>query len=195
MPIQPGTLTESCLAVHSGSAGTSFWKRNHSRPGVECRVQYSRWWSARIWTADRMMKVIRNRLRKCCQPTQAGMPSWSLGGGMVPGYRSTNACTEGSSRSALAAATPTTRKARPSGTSQSRLNHRDRPTRTMGAVPHWFGSEPDHVFGSTMFSAPVASLRRNSLRAPGVIPDGRGARGWCDAPLPGGGSRVTMAGR
>jgi hypothetical protein len=39
-----GSPTESCLAVHSGSSGTGFWNRNQSRPGVECRVQYSRAW-------------------------------------------------------------------------------------------------------------------------------------------------------
>ena len=42
-PTWPGRLTESCLAVHNGwSAGTGFWNRNQSRPGVECLVQYSR---------------------------------------------------------------------------------------------------------------------------------------------------------
>ena len=30
---------ESCLAVHKGSAGTGFWMRNQSLPGVLCRVQ------------------------------------------------------------------------------------------------------------------------------------------------------------
>ena len=84
-PTCPGRLTESCLAVHSGSSGTSFWNRNQSLPGVECRVQYSRGWSVMIWTPERMMKVSRNRLKKCCQPTQPGMPSWPLGGGTVPG--------------------------------------------------------------------------------------------------------------
>ena len=41
-PIWPGRLMESIFAVHSGSAGTGFWTRNQSRPGVLCRVQYSR---------------------------------------------------------------------------------------------------------------------------------------------------------
>jgi integrase len=65
---------ESCLAVHSGSAGTRFWIRNQSRPGVECRVQYSRGWSDRICTPARMMKTRKNRLRKCCHRAQAGKP-------------------------------------------------------------------------------------------------------------------------
>ena len=45
-PTCPGKLIESCFAVHNGSAGTGFWKRNQSLPGVLCRVQYSRGWSA-----------------------------------------------------------------------------------------------------------------------------------------------------
>ena len=39
-PTWPGRLIESCFAVQSGSAGTGFWIRNQSLPGVECRVQY-----------------------------------------------------------------------------------------------------------------------------------------------------------
>ena len=73
-PTCPGKLIESCFAVHNGSAGTGFWMRNQSLPGVLCRVQYSRGWSLRICTPDRMMKINRNRLKKCCTPTQIGSP-------------------------------------------------------------------------------------------------------------------------
>ena len=71
----PGRLMESCFAVHNGSAGTGFWIRNQSLPGVLCRVQYSRGWSLRIWIPDRMMKIMKNRLRKCCAATQPGRPT------------------------------------------------------------------------------------------------------------------------
>ena len=74
-PICPGRLIESCFAVHSGSSGTGCWTRNQSLPGVLCRVQYSRGWSLRICTPDRMMKIMKNRLRKCCTPTQPGSPA------------------------------------------------------------------------------------------------------------------------
>ena len=43
MPGSPtcrGRLMESCFAVHRGSAGTGFWMRNQSLPGVLCLVQY-----------------------------------------------------------------------------------------------------------------------------------------------------------
>ena len=73
-PTWPGRLIESFLAVHSGSAGTGFWIRNQSRPGVLCRVQYSRGWSVRICSPERMMNTSRNRLKKCCTPTQIGSP-------------------------------------------------------------------------------------------------------------------------
>jgi len=78
---------ESCFAVHSGSAGTGFWIRNQALPGVLCRVQYSRGWSDRICTPDRMMKIIMNRLRKCCAPTHSGRPACCTGraDSMVPG--------------------------------------------------------------------------------------------------------------
>ena len=103
-----------------------------------------------------------------------------------------NACTKGSSRSAWATTMPATRKTKPIRTSQSRSNHFDLPTRSMGAVPHWFGSEPDQVFGSTASSAPVDSCRRNSSSESGVILDVRGA-GWRAPPAsPGAGSSVTM---
>ncbi len=67
-PICPGRLMESCFAVHSGSAGTGFWMRNQSLPGVLCRVQYNRGWSLRICTADRMMKIIKNMPAVLPQP-------------------------------------------------------------------------------------------------------------------------------
>src|SRR4051794_1915419 len=43
-----GRLMESCFAVHKGSAGTGFWMRSQSLPGVLCLVQYKRGWSLRI---------------------------------------------------------------------------------------------------------------------------------------------------
>ena len=87
-PTWPGSLTESCLAVHSGSGGTGFWHRSQSLPGVAFRVQYSRGWSQRICSPDRMMKVIKNRLKKCCHRNQAGKPAAAAGRKtqMVPGY-------------------------------------------------------------------------------------------------------------
>ena len=85
-PTWPGRLIESCLAVHSGSAGTGFWTRNQSRPGVQCRVQYRRGWSQRICTPERMMKIMKNRLKKCCHRSQAGKP------GRRPGPRGVRAC-------------------------------------------------------------------------------------------------------
>jgi hypothetical protein len=48
--------------------------RNQSRPGVECRVQYSRGWSERIWMPERMMKISAKRLKKCCHRAQTGKP-------------------------------------------------------------------------------------------------------------------------
>ena len=86
-PICRGRLMESCLAVHRGSAGTGFWMRNQSLPGVLCLVQYNRGWSLRICTPDRMMKIIRNRLKKCWTPTQIGNPGLALALSvwMVPG--------------------------------------------------------------------------------------------------------------
>jgi hypothetical protein len=78
---------ESCFAVHNGSAGTGFCTRNQSLPGVLCRVQYSRGWSLRICIPDRMMKINKNRLKKCCTPTQTGKPAFvlPLADWMVPG--------------------------------------------------------------------------------------------------------------
>ena len=102
--MEPWTLTESCFAVHSGSAGTSVLEAEPlaARRGVPGPVQPRMVGEDLI--PDRMMKVIRNRLKKCCQPTQAGVPSAPLGGGTAPGCSSMNSCTAGSSRSAWAAA-------------------------------------------------------------------------------------------
>ena len=77
-PTCRGRLIESCFAVHNGSLGTGFWKRNQSLPGVLCLVQYSRGWSLRICSPDRMMKINRNRLKKCWIPTQTGNPGLAL---------------------------------------------------------------------------------------------------------------------
>src|SRR5680860_1439709 len=91
-PTCPGRVTESCFRPQR-VVGTSFWNRNQSLHGVPCRVQYSRAWAVMIWTPDRMMNVIRNRLKKCCQPTQAGMPSSRFSGSTVPAYRPMKDCT------------------------------------------------------------------------------------------------------
>jgi hypothetical protein len=41
---------------------------------------------------------------------------------------------------------------KPIGRSHSRLNHLDRPTRILGAMPDCAGTEPVQVAGSTTFS-------------------------------------------
>ncbi len=139
-----GRLTESCLAVHSGSSGTGFWMRNQSRPGVECRVQYSRGWSARIWMPERMIKTMNNAIAKCCRSTHHGIPGWARADGevIVPGYRAMKCCTAGMSRSPWATATATSSTTKPMGSSHKRLNHFSRPTRTRGAIPEEAGRCP-----------------------------------------------------
>ena len=84
--------------------------------------------------------------------------------------------------------------AKPIESSQSRLNHFDLPTRNIGAVPHWFGSEPDQVFGLTVSSDPVDSCRRNSSSESGVILEARGAGKSSEAGPPRAGSSVTTRG-
>jgi hypothetical protein len=182
-PTCPGNETESCFAVHSGSAGTSCWNRNQSRPGVLCRVQYRRGWSVMIWTPDRMMKISRNRLTKCCQPTQAGIPRCRLGGATDPGYWSMNVATAGKARNSLASAMPAINTTKPIGSSHSRLNHRDRPRRTRGAIPDTAGTDPTHV-ATSMASSPRVSSGRPCSAA-----GGRWDGPAC--PTPTGGSSVT----
>ena len=82
------------------------------------------------------MKIIKNRLKKCCQRTHAGKP----GGRRAAttdraGYRAMNRCTDGIMRRPFATATATIRSTKPIGSSHSRLNHLLRPTRTRGAMP------------------------------------------------------------
>jgi len=160
-PTCPGKLIESFFAVHKGSTGTGFWIRNHSRPGVLCRVQYSRGWSVRICTPDRMMKTIRNRLRKCCAPNHAGRVDVSPGlTSLTPGCCSMNTCTGGNPRKCCAAATAAIRTTNPIGSSQSRLNHLLWPMRIRGAMPVAYGTEPAHVTGSTTSAPGVNCVRK-----------------------------------
>jgi hypothetical protein len=42
-----------------------------------------------------MMSIIKNMLKKCVQPTRAGMPGLTPDGAWVPGYCWMNACTAG----------------------------------------------------------------------------------------------------
>ena len=163
---------ESFFAVHSGSAGTGFWMRNQSRPGVLCRVQYSRGWSLRICTPERMMKISRNRLKKCCTPTQIGNPGWRTASAeaTVPGLVAMKCCTPLISRSPLPIATATIRTTNPIGSSHSRLNHLLCPIRTRGAMPCATGTEPAHVLGSTT-SSPIVSCDRKLATARGVTLD------------------------
>jgi hypothetical protein len=162
-PTWAGRATESSLAVHNGSGGTSFWNRNHSCPGVECLVQYRRGWSARICRPDRMMKIIRNRLKKCSAPTHHAKPWFALSAGvtMVPGLRSMNRSTDGMFRNPLAAATAVINITKPTGINHRRLNQRSRPTRTCGAVPNCWGIDPAHVGRSTN-SSPISRLALNA---------------------------------
>jgi hypothetical protein len=156
-----GRVTESCLAVQSGSFGTGSWKRNHSLPGVLCRVQYSRGWSARTWIPDRMMKTSSSKFRKCSTSTHTGSPCWvrAAAEGMVPGYRVMNLSTEGICRSPWAPATAAIRRTKPIGSSHSRLNHLCAPTRTRGETPRATGIDPDQEVSSTTLW-PLVSLSR-----------------------------------
>jgi hypothetical protein len=43
-------------------------------PVAQCLVQYNRGWSARICTPERRVKIMKNRLKKCCHRAQTGMP-------------------------------------------------------------------------------------------------------------------------
>ena len=60
---------------------------------------------------------------------------WAPGEAMVPGCSAMNRWTEPVLRRPLAVATATIRSTNPIGSNHSRLNHRDRPTRTRGAMP------------------------------------------------------------
>jgi hypothetical protein len=133
------------------------------------------------------MKISRNRLKKCCQPTQTGIPRCPLGSATVPGYWSMNVATAGRARSSLASAMPTINPTKPIGSSHSRLNHRDRPRRTRGAIPDTAGTDPAHV-ATSMASSPWVSCGR-----PCGAAGGRSDGSAC--PTPTGGSSVASPGR
>ena len=78
---------------------------------------------------------------------------------------------DGVLRSPFATATAAIRITNPSGNSQSKLSHRVRPTRTRGAMPCAWGTEPAQVVGSTT-SSPVVSCDRKLRTASGVTPEG-----------------------
>ncbi len=105
------------------------------------------------------MKIIRNMLRKCWAPTHHGNPWFSSASGVrvVPGLRAMNRSTDGLFRRPLATATALMSTTKPTGISQSRLNHRLRPKRTWGAVPCCWGIDPAQVVGS-IDSSPMVKL-------------------------------------
>jgi hypothetical protein len=98
-------------------------------------------------------------LTKCCQPTQAGILRCPLGGATDPGYWSMNVATAGKARNSLSSAMPAINTTKPIGSSRSRLNHRDRPRRTRGAIPDTAGTDPAHVATSMASSSRVSSGR------------------------------------
>jgi hypothetical protein len=91
----------------------------------------------KICRPERMMKISRNRLKKCCTPTQIGNAAvcGPADDATVPGWTAMNRCTDPVLRSPLAAATAAISSTNPIGSSHNRLNHRERPTRTRGAMP------------------------------------------------------------
>jgi len=111
-------------------------------------------------------------LRKCWTPTQAGKPSCAraFGEWTVPGYAAMNLSTDGSLRSSCAAATAAIRTRKPIGISQRRLNQRVRPTRTRGAMPCAWGTDPAHVVGS-MTSLPALNWDRKLRTTSGEAGD------------------------
>ena len=96
------------------------------------------------------MKISRNRLKKCCTPTQIGNAAcWGpADDATVPGCAAMKRWTAASFRKPFAAATATISTTKPIGSNHNRLNHRSRPTRTLGAIPCATGTEPAHVAGS-----------------------------------------------
>ena len=117
------------------------------------------------------MKISRNRLKKCCTPTQSGSPGFAAATAdtTVPGLRAMKSCIEVMFRRPLAAATATIRTTNPIGSNHSRLNHLLRPVRTRGAMPRATGTEPAHVVGSTT-SSPTVSCERKLATTSGVTP-------------------------
>lgn len=75
----------------------------------------------------------------------------------MPGLRAMNRSTDGLFRRPLATATALMSTTKPTGISQSRLNHRLRPKRTWGAVPCCWGIDPAQVVGS-IDSSPMVKL-------------------------------------
>jgi hypothetical protein len=71
-----------------------------------------------------MMKIIRNRLKKCCAPTHSGRPGWARApaDATAPGWRAMKRSTDGRLRRPFAAATATIKTTNPIGSSHSRLN-------------------------------------------------------------------------
>ena len=121
------------------------------------------------------MKIIRNRLKKCWTPTQIERPTGGSGfEAATPGCLAMNRCTEGIIRKPFAAAMAATRSTRLIGSSQSRLTQRERPTRTLGAMPRASGTEPAHVAGS-MMSSPAVSPDRYCSTTAGDTLDAIGA--------------------
>jgi hypothetical protein len=86
-----------------------------------------------------------------------------------------NRCSAGMSRNPCAAAIAMSNSTKPTGNSQTRLNHRPRPTRTRGATPSAAGSEPAHVSGSTIAS-PLDKRARYSAGDAASPTDSRGSR-------------------
>jgi len=91
-----------------------------------------------------MMKIIKNRLKKCCTATQIDSPAFALAlaVSMVPGYRTIKRSTDSMWRKPLADATITIKPKNPIGNNQSRLNHLLRPTRTWGGDAINLGDRP-----------------------------------------------------
>src|SRR5690625_6447131 len=69
---------------------------------------------------DRMMNIIKNRLKKWVQFAHHGMPSGPAVAGSLPGWRSMKACTPGLLYNPLPTATAATRTTKPSGASHSK---------------------------------------------------------------------------
>src|SRR5690625_1599680 len=109
---------------------------------------------------DRMMNIIKNRLKKWVQFAHHGMPSGPAVAGSLPGWRSMKACTPGLLYNPLPTATAATRTTKPSGASHSTLNHLSRPTRTRGAIACLFSRPPAQVSELTSCSAGFSSERK-----------------------------------
>jgi hypothetical protein len=106
-----------------------------------------------------MMKIMKNALKNC-RRTHPGKPTGvDRDSASVPGYCRMNRCMNGSPRSPLATATKIVSTRKPIGSSQSRLNHLERPTLTRGAIPLTCGTEPAQVAVSITSSPGVSRYR------------------------------------